>query len=77
MAEYKHVGNHAEDLADGRMVGPGEVIELDEDAVRDPHNERLLAEGILIGMDNKAEHEAKLADRRVSRREKTEGGEEE
>lgn len=43
---YKLVSSHAEDLADGSVVAPGEVIpKLDE---KDPHNKRLLDEGRLI-----------------------------
>jgi hypothetical protein len=67
--EYKNVGNHAEDLADGRMIAPGETVELDEDQVREDHNEDLLARGALIGIDEKGEHEAKLASNRVKRQE--------
>lgn len=75
-AEYKNVGSHVHDLADGRMLAPGETVMLDEDAVRDPHNEALLADGVLIGTEKEAEHEADLAERRVSRREKARGGDE-
>lgn len=77
--EYKHVGTHTENLADGRMFGPGETVELDEDQIREPENERLLAEGIFIGLEDKAEHEKTLAERRVARRtaRAEEGGEEE
>jgi hypothetical protein len=71
--EYKNVGNHAHDLADGRMLAPGETVMLDDDAVRDPHNESLLADNVLIGTSEKAEHEADLAERRVSRRDKQGG----
>lgn len=51
MGEYKHVGVHAEDLADGRMLGPGEIVELDEEQIAEPHNARLLGEGILLSLD--------------------------
>lgn len=65
---YKNVGNHVEDLADGRALAPGESADLDEDAVRDPRNEDLVARGVLIGTDEEAEHEADLAERRVKTR---------
>jgi hypothetical protein len=51
MAEIKHVGLHAEDLADGRMVGPGETITVDDELLGDPHNKRLLDEGVFIRLD--------------------------
>lgn len=65
--EYKNVGAHAEDLEGGRVVGVGEMVELTKEQLRDPHNERLVAEGILIPTTNEAEHEATLADRRTQR----------
>jgi hypothetical protein len=68
--KYKNVGNHAIDLADGRMSGVGEMIDLDEDQVREGINEDYLATGMLLGIDESAEHEARLADRRVSQRDK-------
>jgi hypothetical protein len=46
--KYKMVGDHPEDLADGRVLGPGEEADLDKDAVGDPHNQRLIEEGLLI-----------------------------
>lgn len=75
--EYKWIGNHPQDLASGQMLAPGEVAELSEDDVRDTHNESLIAEGGLIPLDQEADHEATLAERRVARREKKEGGDEE
>lgn len=47
MDEFRHVGRHSEDLADGRVVSPGESVELSAEDQRDPHNKRLLDEGIL------------------------------
>lgn len=69
--EYKWVGNHPQDLADGRMLAPGDTVKLSEEDVRLPHNESILADGLLIPTDEKsaAKHEAQLADRRVTRRE--------
>jgi hypothetical protein len=51
MADIKNVGLHAEDLADGRMVGPGESVTLDDELLNDPHNKRLIYEGIFIRTD--------------------------
>ena len=73
---YKNVGVHAEDLADGQMVGPGEQVELTEEQVRDPRVEDLITIGTLIGLDDKGEHEAGLAARRQRSRETREAGKE-
>jgi pyruvate/2-oxoglutarate dehydrogenase complex dihydrolipoamide acyltransferase (E2) component len=48
---YKLVGDHPEDLADGRVIGVGERIELDEETVKDPHNQSLLDDGKLIEVE--------------------------
>lgn len=74
--KYRCVSDHIEDLADGRMVGPGEVVELEEDSLREDHNERLFAEGKLVAIDDTGEEEAKLAARRGRRdaQEPQEGG---
>lgn len=46
--DVKSVSTHVEDLASGRTVEPGEVIHMTEKEAADPHNKRLLDEGILI-----------------------------
>ena len=46
--EYKNVALHAIDVADGRMVGPGDTVDLDDDALNTPHNADLLATGQII-----------------------------
>lgn len=48
MPKYKHVGSHPEDLASGRVVAPGELVDLKGDEVSDPHNKRLIDEEILV-----------------------------
>jgi hypothetical protein len=53
--EYKHVGNHAEDLADGRMLAPGETVKLNDKQLAEPHNQRLITEGILLDLGPKRE----------------------
>lgn len=75
--EYKWVGNHPQDLASGQELAPGETAELSDDDVRNPHNESLITDGNLIPLDKEAEHETELAERRVARREKKEGGDQE
>lgn len=44
---YRVTSTHAENLADGRMVGPGEEVEVD---ARDPHNKQLIEDGKLTAV---------------------------
>lgn len=47
--EYKLVGlNHPQDLANGRMLAPGEVVKLSAVEEKEPHNAALIEEGILV-----------------------------
>lgn len=49
MRHYRHVGNHPEDTAEGAVLAPGESTEdLASFDPRDPHNKRLIDEGILL-----------------------------
>ena len=68
--KFRSISNHVEDLADGSIVAPGEFVHLSEDEVKDPHNERLIGEGILIGAGDKSEEVADKTEARVERREK-------
>lgn len=52
--EYKWVGNHSQDLASGRMLEPGETVELSEEEAAIPHNKSLIDEGGMILLDEKA-----------------------
>lgn len=45
MTEFKFVGSHPEDLADGRVVAAGDIVDLDPNH---PHNMRLVDEGLLL-----------------------------
>jgi hypothetical protein len=45
---YKSASNHVEDLSDGRTLAPGEVVSLTKEELSDPHNKRLIDEGVLI-----------------------------
>lgn len=65
---YRFVGDHADQLANGRPVEPGEFVELTDDDIRESYNEMLVADGNLIGVESDAEHQANLAERRVDRR---------
>lgn len=55
--EYKVLSDHAEDLADGRMVGPGETIKLSKEDIEDPHNKRLIDEGLLLEISDATKYE--------------------
>lgn len=49
--EFKLVGDHAEDLAAGQMLAPGETIKLKQEDIDDPHNARLIEEGKLLDVE--------------------------
>lgn len=50
--EYKWVGTHVQDLADGRMLAVGDVVELTGDEVRE--NQVLIDDGGLISVTESA-----------------------
>lgn len=64
--QYKLVSNHPEDLADGRVVGPGEIFSMETEdvpavegtgdepgteAIDRSHNRRLIEENLVIQVD--------------------------
>jgi TATA-box binding protein (TBP) (component of TFIID and TFIIIB) len=55
--KFRFVGSHAEDLASGQIVAPGEFINLSADEVDDPHNATLIADGKLLGTGAKSRKE--------------------
>lgn len=67
--KFRCISNHVEDLADGSVVAPGEFVHLSEEDLKDPHNERLVAEGVLVGTGDKSEQVADKTEARVARRE--------
>jgi hypothetical protein len=46
VTEFKFVGSHLDDLSDGRIVAPGDVVEIDDP--NHPHNRRMIDEGLLL-----------------------------
>lgn len=59
MTEFKYVGRHVDDLADGRVVEPGQSgIELDELQQADPHNAQRIQAGLLIPVQHAMEADA-------------------
>lgn len=57
-SRFRSVSSHVEDLADGRTVPPGEFIELTDDELQDPHNLRLLQEGVLMRIEEDKDTDA-------------------
>lgn len=54
---YRFIGDHAQDLASGRLLDPGEdFIELTPEDLEDPHNVRLIEEGLLVETQTPLEH---------------------
>lgn len=70
---YRFIGSHADQLSSGRPITPGEFLELTDEELREPHNEQLAADGLLLGIDKPAEHQVDLAQRRELRRTRVEG----
>jgi hypothetical protein len=57
---YRHIGNHAEDTAEGAVLAPGESTEgLGAFDPQNPHNKRLIDEGILAPIPDEPEAEKK------------------
>ena len=67
--EYRNVGDHPEDLHDGRVVGVGDMVELTGKDLEESHNKRLVEEGILISTSGQGESE-----KRTAKKTKDEGG---
>ena len=45
---YRNISGHPEDLADGRIVGIGEFVELTAEQAKDPFNKDKIDEGHLV-----------------------------
>ena len=61
---------HTIDLADGRTAGPGDVVSLSDEDLKDPHNKALVDEGHLL----KAEESKETKDTKSTSKTKTEEG---
>lgn len=48
---YRFVGSHADALASGRPVEPGEFVELTEEEVNDPYNQTLIKDENLFEVE--------------------------
>lgn len=51
---YRFVGQHLDDLADGRTLEPGLFYDLTADEVADPHNAARITDGVLIETKERA-----------------------
>jgi hypothetical protein len=57
---YRHVGTHPEDTAEGAVLAPGESTEdLAEFDPSNPHNKRLIDEGIFAEIEELKEPKGK------------------
>lgn len=48
MGRYRFVGDHADTLASGSPVGPGDFVDLTDEESGEPHNKMLIDDGSLI-----------------------------
>jgi hypothetical protein len=53
--DFRVVANHPVSLTGGQMVAPGDFVELDPDAQKDPHNKAAIDVGDLIPVPAKKE----------------------
>lgn len=66
-AKFRMVGDHAESLASGQMLEPGEFVHLSDEDADEEHNKELMARGVLIGTGEKSEEEVESAQRSATR----------
>lgn len=45
---FKNDGPAPQDLADGKVLAPGEVADLSAEQQKEPHNQRLIDDGRLV-----------------------------
>ena len=48
--DYKNMSRHVQDLAQGQMLAPGEIVTLEEAQADVPHNALLISEGVLVSL---------------------------
>jgi hypothetical protein len=49
-SQFQYAGPHPDTLASGRPIGSGDVVELSVEEAGDPHNKRLIDEGLLVAI---------------------------
>lgn len=50
---YKFVGGHVDDLADGRVLVPGDTYQLTDEQLDEPHNKRHIDAHLLLPVEKK------------------------
>jgi hypothetical protein len=55
MSAFTYYGRHADTLGDGSPLAPGQSVQLSAGDVKEPHNARLIREGLLLPQDGNAE----------------------
>lgn len=73
--KYRVVGSHAQTLADGSLHEPETEVQISDKEIKEPHNQMLLADGVLIPMGPAGEEEAEKAEARAKRAAAKEGKE--
>jgi hypothetical protein len=53
MSGFTVASKHPEDLASGRTVAPGEKVPTGAVDLKDPHDKRLVDEGVLVKAEKK------------------------
>lgn len=69
--EYKWVGNHLQDLTGGRMMEPGEVVELTDEEISDPFNAALIAGGQMLLLPDQDTEKVSTRHRAAAHREES------
>lgn len=59
--QYRFIGSHADMLASGRPVEPGEFVDLTDDELREPHNTMLLDDELLLLIKDEDTHDQEIA----------------
>lgn len=75
MAKYRFVGMHADTLASGQPIEPGEFVNITDEEIEDPHNAALVHDGLLIGTGSKSKDVAETTSKKVDRQVAKEEGE--
>lgn len=67
--KFRYVGNHSQDFPGGRVVDPGDFIQLSNDDQEDGFVKELMADGRLIGTGAKSKEAAREAEKEVAKNE--------
>lgn len=59
--EYRYIGSHADMLANGRPVEPGEYVDLTDEDLQENHNKMLLDDGKLLLIEEEDTSDQEIA----------------